>query len=101
VFLFLFPQRPLPMPTTVDEAALAILFKTSPQLAVVLHKQAVVANIRNRIERAGKKESYEVLTRQVASGGASHELTRVLLADSWPRSQARVGEDRWHRQAVG
>jgi hypothetical protein len=89
------------MPTTVDEAALAILFKTSPQLGVILHKQAVVAHIRNRIERTGKKESYEVLTRQVAAGGASHELTRVLLADSWPRSQARVGEDRRRRQVVG
>jgi hypothetical protein len=89
------------MPTTVDEAALAILFKTSPQLAVVLHKQAVVAVIRNRVITTGQKELYEVLTRRVASGGASHELTRVLLADSWPRSQASVGEDRWHRQAVG
>jgi hypothetical protein len=89
------------MPDNVDEAALAILFKTSPQLGVILHKQAVVAHIRNRNERTGKKESYEVLTRQVASGGLSHELTRVLLADSWPRSQASVGEDRWHRQVVG
>jgi hypothetical protein len=89
------------MPTTVDEAALAILFKTSPQLGVILHKQAVVAHIRNRIERTGKKELYETQTREVAAGGASHEPTCLLLAHPGLRSQARIGEDGWHRQAVG